>query len=180
MATITIVSGSPSKSSRLHGMTDYAAAKLKEAGHAVELLYVTDLPAEDLLKANFASEAIQQATGRIEKSDGVVIASPVYKAAYTGALKTFLDLLPQKGLQHKVVLPLFIGGTIAHLLSIDYALKPVLSSMACTTILTGVYATDPWVARAEDGTFTLSEELTPRLDSAVQAFHEELLLRGKA
>ena len=60
---------------------------------------------------------------------GLVIATPVYKAAYSGLLKTFLDLLPQFGLREKVILPLVTGGTPAHVLAIDYALRPVLNSL---------------------------------------------------
>jgi hypothetical protein len=36
----------------------------------------------------------------------VVIASPIYKAAYPGALKALLDLLPQATLAGKIALPL--------------------------------------------------------------------------
>ncbi|MDQ0896682.1 NAD(P)H-dependent oxidoreductase [Paenibacillus sp. V4I7] len=61
------------------------------------------------------------------------------EASYTGVLKAFLDLLPQKGLECKVVLPLAVGGTISHLLAIDYALKPVLSALGARNILQGVY-----------------------------------------
>lgn len=179
MATIAILSGSPSRSSRLHGLTGYAEQKLSQAEHTVETIYVADLPAEDLIKANFASAAIQQALQTIEKSDGIVVASPVYKASYTGVLKTFLDLLPQKGLQGKVALPLFIGGTIAHLLAIDYALKPVLSAMSCTNILSGVYATDAWVTRTDDGSFALAEELTARLNDSLAQLHDELRWRSQ-
>jgi FMN reductase len=53
----------------------------------------------------------------------------VYKAAYTGLLKSFLDLLPQYALAGKTVLPLVTGGTPAHVLTVDYALRPVLASM---------------------------------------------------
>jgi pyruvate-ferredoxin/flavodoxin oxidoreductase len=42
----------------------------------------------------------------------------------------FLDLLPQLGLTGKAVLPLAVGGSIAHVLAIDYGLRPVLCSMA--------------------------------------------------
>src|SRR5256885_12419558 len=41
----------------------------------------------------------------------VVVATPIYKASYSGVLKSFLDLLPQFGLAGKVVLPLATGGT---------------------------------------------------------------------
>lgn len=172
MANIVIVSGSPTLGSRLHGLTGYSETKLRQLGATIDTIYVAELPAEDLIKANFAGEAIQRAQGIVEKADAVILASPVYKASYTGVLKTFLDLLPQKGLQRKVVLPLFIGGTIAHLLSIDYALKPVVSALGGTHILTGVFAVDQWVNRLEDGGYALSDELTARLDESLQQLHD--------
>ncbi|WP_372430482.1 NAD(P)H-dependent oxidoreductase [Janibacter melonis] len=49
-------------------------------------------------------------------------------------LKTFLDLLPQDALRGKVVLPVATGGSPAHVLSVDYALRPVLASLAPSAI----------------------------------------------
>lgn len=171
VAKIAIISGSPTIQTRLHGLTDHVSAGLVQLGHDVETLYVSKLPAEDLVHANFAGEEIIKAVDSVNQADAVVLASQVYKASYTGVLKLFLDLLPQKGLQDKVVFPLFIGGTIAHLLSIDYALKPVVSALGGTHILTGVYAVDQWVARRDDGTYSLSEELEQRLNGALTNFH---------
>ncbi|MNJ38984.1 FMN reductase (NADPH) [compost metagenome] len=97
----------------------------------------------------------------------------MYKASYTGVLKTFLDLVPQKGLAGKIILPLFIGGSLAHLLSIDYSLKPVLSSLGARHILGGVYAVDAYIARTEQGGFEISEELITRLEENVAELAEE-------
>lgn len=85
--------------------------------------------AEDLLYARFDSPALNTFTEQLQQADGLIVATPVYKAAYSGALKTLLDLLPERALQGKVVLPLATGGTVAHLLAVDYALKPVLSAL---------------------------------------------------
>ena len=63
----------------------------------------------------------------------MVVSTPVYKAAYSGVLKVFLDLLPQFGLAGKVVLPLVTGGTASHVLAIDYALRPVLLALGAST-----------------------------------------------
>ena len=63
----------------------------------------------------------------------VIVATPIYKAAYSGLLKVFLDLLPAEALRGKTVLPLASGGSVAHLLALDYALKPVLSRWAHAT-----------------------------------------------
>jgi FMN reductase len=59
----------------------------------------------------------------------VVVATPVYKAAYSGLLKVFLDVLPQTALKGKLVLPLATGGSPHHMLALDYALRPVLQSL---------------------------------------------------
>lgn len=44
-----------------------------------------------------------------------------------------------------MVLPLATGGTVAHLLAVDYALKPVLSTLKAQEILHGVFADDSQV-----------------------------------
>jgi FMN reductase len=108
----------------------------------------------------------------VEKADAIIVASPVYKASYTGVLKTYLDLLPQKGLAQKIILPLFIGGSIAHLLTIDYALKPVLSVLGARTILAGVYVVDSLVKRNEQGQVELATEVKQRLDDSLQELLE--------
>lgn len=184
MSTIVIVSGSPNATSRLNGMIDLVRGELEAKGYPVRTITVVSLPPDDLVHARFGSPAIVEANKLVEEASAVVIASPVYKASYTGVLKAYLDLLPQKGLEGKLVAPLFIGGTLAHLLSIDYALKPVLSSMGARHFVKSVYATDDAINRINDGSgvtkFETSEELTGRLQSAVEELIQELQLRSKA
>lgn len=150
MTQIAIIIGSPTHQSRLYGLTEYVQEKLKRHGFQISIVSAADLPAEDLLRANFASPAIQQALAVINQADGVIIASPVYKAAYSGVLKTMLDLIPEKGLKRKIIFPLFIAGTISHLLAVDYALKPVIAALGGTHIAAGVFAVDQWITRTEE------------------------------
>nr|MBD3885136.1 NADPH-dependent FMN reductase [Phormidium tenue FACHB-886] len=103
----------------------------------------------------------------IEQADALIISTPVYKAAYTGVLKAFLDLLPQNALREKTILPIATGGTIAHLLAIDYALKPVLNNLGARHILGGVYIVDTQIQRQEDGGIQLDEEIEQRLRAAL-------------
>ncbi len=176
MSKVVILSGSPSTQSRLYGLIHYATEQLREAGAEVTLLNVVDLPAEDLIKANFNSPDVTASLALLADADAVIVASPVYKAAYSGLLKIFLDLVPQEGLREKPVLPLFIGGTLAHLLVINYALKPVLNALGGRHILGGVYAVDQWVERLPGGAYGLSEELVVRLDRSVKELNELLKL----
>lgn len=172
MANIVIISGSPWKGTRIQGLIDYCEQYLQKKEHNVTQLHVSDLPAEDLMFANFKSEAIMKANEQIAEADAVIIASPVYKASFTGLLKTFLDLLPQHGFENKIVFPLMIGGTISHLLAIDYSLKPVLSVMGAETTIKGVYAVDEMVIRKDDGTLSLTEEIIDRLNHSLEKLHQ--------
>lgn len=168
MARIVILVGSPTEKSRLHGIVDYVRSKVEEAGIRPSLISVRELPAEDLLHARFDSEAIQAANRIVEEADAVIVATPVFKASFPGVLKAYIDLLPQKGLQNKVVLPIAIGGTMAHLLSIDFAMKPVLSTMGPRNVLGGVFVHDSQVVWNEDGTAAIAEEAAVRLDESIR------------
>ncbi|OPA81065.1 FMN reductase (NADPH) [Paenibacillus selenitireducens] len=177
MAKVVIISGSPTPTSRLNALMERSQSYLQQQGFEVNTITVASLPAEDLIKANWNSEEIQAAIKLVDEAEGVILASPVYKAAYTGVLKVFLDLLPQKGLEGKLVLPLFVGGSMAHLLSIDYALKPIVSALSGKHILSGVYAVDAWIQRLEEGGYSMSEELEERLARTLKEFETVLAWR---
>ena len=122
------------------------------------------------------------ATALLPRADAsvLVIATPVYKAAYSGVLKVFLDLLPQTALKGKVVLPLATGGSPHHMLALDYALRPVLQSLGAKHILPGVYASDSQIPKDEDGSYRIGDEIQDRLDDAVHILlHEGLRLPVK-
>lgn len=178
VAKIVVINGTPSLVSRINTVIEYAEASLSDSGFEVARINVAELPAEDLIHTKFESEHIVKANGVLAEADAVIVVSPVYKASYTGVLKTFLDLVPQKGLAGKIVLPLFMGGSLAHLLSIDYALKPVLSVLGARYILGGVYAVDSQAVRNDLGEVELVDELKLRLDAALEELTEEIKHRA--
>ena len=138
-------------------------------GFAVESVDVRDLPPDSLLGGRTDAPEIRAAESLIARADGIVIITPVYKAAYSGALKAFLDVLPQAGFAGKVVLPIAIGGTLAHVLAIDYALRPVLLSMGCPHVVGGLFLLDSWLPRTATGGVVLEhEDARDRLASGVE------------
>lgn len=171
MPRVVIVAGNPNAGSRLTGVLEAARQELEKLGVLAEWIRIADFPPEDLIGAKFDSPAVIAANASLEQADAVIVGSPVYKAAYSGVLKTYLDLLPQKALEKKPVLPVFIGGSIAHLLAIDYALKPVLSVLGARCQLGGVYAVDSQVTRAAGG-FELEQELRKRIRDAAAELAE--------
>ena len=162
MSDILTIAGSPSISSRSSALLTHVRALLESQGLQTDALHVRDVNAEDLVNANFNGATIRAALNKVQQARAVIIATPVYKAAYSGVLKAFLDLLPQDGLADKVVLPIATGASSAHLLAIDYALKPVLSALGAQNILKGLYVQDAQFQYL-NGEVTLDAEIEKRL-----------------
>lgn len=99
----------------------------------MRVIPIRELPPGPLLAADAHHPAISDVVEAVAAARGLIVASPVSKASYTGLLKAFLDLLPQYALAGKTVLPLVTGGTPAHVLAVDYALRPVLAAMGAPT-----------------------------------------------
>jgi FMN reductase len=123
------------------------------------------------LHARFDHPEIRAVTDRV--ADAVVVATPVYKAAYSGLLKV-LDVLPQTALKGKLVLPLATGGSPHHMLALDYALRPVLQSLGARHILPGIYATDQGVPLLPEGGYGLAPEIAERVEDAAQLLATDL------
>lgn len=169
MAKVVVITGTPNDQSRLNGVLQYVTDILEEENLTVESIKVHSLPPEDLITARFNSEAILNANNFVEGAKGVVILTPVYKASFSGILKTYLDLLPQKVFEKKVLLPLVVGGSFGHLLTIEYALNPILSALGATYILNGVYTVDKQIERADDNKFFIHEEAKIRLKKGIDS-----------
>lgn len=155
MSFVVTLTGSPSQSSRTLQLNDHVRKLLERDGFEVAALSVRELPAEDLLFANTDSPRLKEAFALIARADAVVVATPVYKAAYTGVLKAFLDLLPQGALANKVILPLAVGGTLAHALALDYALRPVLSTLGAQHVTSGLFLLDKQLERTPPGSLQI-------------------------
>ena len=173
--SILLIAGSPSETSRSAALLDAVAQRLQPHHLPVDRLHIRDLSPQALLLADFQHKSITRALAQVESARAVVVATPVYKAAYSGVLKVFLDLLPQTGLKGKAVLPLATGGSPHHMLALDYALRPVLQSLGARHILPGVYATDAQVPKDDEGRYRVGPDIATRLDDAVQTLlHEGL------
>lgn len=173
MAKAIIINGGNNKGSRLTALQQKVESFFKNESLDFKAIYVHDLSAHDLITANFESEEIKKANRQVEEADIIVILTPIFKASFTGILKTYLDLLPQKALEGKVIIPLAIGGSIGHLLSIEYALKPVLSVLGATEILNTVFVIDEDVKRLSNGEFSIEKEAVSRLNAVLKQ------IRGK-
>ena len=167
MSTV-IINGANAKQSRVTAVEQFVGEFLKGNNVKTEVITVHELPAKDLITANFASEVIQNVNRHVEQADTVIVLTPIYKAAYSGILKTYLDLLPQKALENKYVIPIAVGGTLNHLLAVNYALKPLLSELGATEIAKSVYILDKQITKHEELRFSFQEEVKERLTTELQ------------
>jgi FMN reductase len=181
MPDILLISGSPSVSSKSAALLDYARGQLSAEKLEGTIVSVREFPPEDLILGKYDSPVFDRLKRLIEEADGIVVSTPIYKAAYSGALKTLLDILPQAALRGKTVLPIATGGSPAHVLAIDYALKPVLSALGATDLLQGVYIVDKQLSLRPDGELQFADdEARTRLRDAVGLLASNVRAKGAA
>jgi FMN reductase len=93
---------------------------------------------------------VGNAVQQVAAADIAVVASPTYKATYTGLLKLFLDQFAGgTGLVDVVAVPLQLGAASAHQLSPELHLKPVLVELGATIPAPALYALDAEPEQAE-------------------------------
>ena len=87
-------------------------------------------------------ETVERELAAVEQADILVVATPVFRGAYTGLFKHFFDFIHQDALIDKPVLLAATGGSERHALMIDHQLRPLFSFFQARTLPLGVYATD--------------------------------------
>lgn len=174
---VLLLGGSPSPQSSCSRLLLHIGDKLAVQGWRTARLEVRELPGPALLRLDGADPELARALALVAQADAVVVATPIYKAAYTGMLKLFLDALPQDGLRGKAVLPLATGGSQSHMLALDYALRPVLASLSARFILPSIYATSEQVAWDSERGTRLAAPIAERVADGVGQLVHELLAR---
>lgn len=176
--SVILLGGSPSLHSSTARLLQHVGDKLALHRQRVTRIDARELDPRALLSADCGEPGIARLLALVAAADALVVATPVYKAAYSGLLKAVLDLLPQEGLAGKLVLPLATGGSQSHMLALDYALRPVLASMAPRSILPSIYATSEQLGRHADGSLSLAPPIAARVAQGVEQLAFELHARA--
>ncbi|MFF2372524.1 FMN reductase [Agromyces sp. NPDC058110] len=105
----------------------------------------------------------EEALRRIESATLLIVASPVYRASFTGLFKHVFDFVGQYALIDKPVLLAATGGSDRHSLILEHQFRPLFSFFQALTLPIGVYASDTDFVdyRVE------SPELRSRIDQAI-------------
>lgn len=109
---------------------------------------------------------LQEAIVSVTNTDLLLVASPIYKASYTGLFKVFFDLLGQNSLREKPVLVCAAGGSDEHRLALDSEMRMLFSFFCAQVLPVGVYSRP--VDFMEDGSLApaLSKNIAQATESA--------------
>jgi len=80
------------------------------------------------------------AVDHVTSADGLIVATPVFTASYSGLFKSFFDILDKDALTATPVVLAATGGTERHSLVLDHALRPLFAYLRAVVATTGVFA----------------------------------------
>ena len=137
MLTVTVLVGNPKAESKtLLLARTLTAALLRGVEHDVGEIDLAHHTGEVF---DWTSATVSALNERVAASDLVIVASPTYKAAYTGLLKAFLDRYPSNGLAGVVAVPVMTGGDLTHALAVETSLRPLLVELGASVPSRGLY-----------------------------------------
>jgi FMN reductase len=145
LVRIVAVVGNPRPASRTHGLARTLAAELARVlpDASVEEADLAVLGPRVLDPADAAASA---AAGLVLAADVLVVASPTYKATYSGLLKAFLDRLGTGSLAGKTAVPILLGGAPNHQLAVDVHFTPLLLELGAAVPARGLFVLESEVA----------------------------------
>jgi len=135
---IVTVVGNPRPASRTHALARTLATEL--AGVLPNATVGgADLAVLGPRVLDPADDAASAAVGEVLAADVLVVASPTYKATYSGLLKAFLDRLATGSLAGKTAVPLLLGGAPNHQLAVDVHFTPLLLELGAAVPVRGLF-----------------------------------------
>ena len=146
--SVAVVSAGTSDPSSTRLLADRAAQRVAAlaAGHGNTVTTsVIDLReiATDIttaLTSQLIAPRLQQAIDALGAADGVIAATPVYKAAASGLFTSFFHVLDNDLLIAKPVLLAATAGTARHALVADESMRPLFAFLRTLTAPTSLFA----------------------------------------
>ncbi|HEX4207244.1 MAG TPA: NAD(P)H-dependent oxidoreductase [Ktedonobacteraceae bacterium] len=155
-----------------------AGARAYDPSVTTEVLELRDFALEfcDGRAFDDYSSDTRRALALLEEADAYLVATPVYRASYTGALKNFFDLVPNDPRGHdplrgKVVGLLATGGSDHHYLVLEHQLRPLFGFFGAFTAARAIYAS------AKD--FDAQKQVQGRLVEELAHLGQEVVIQAR-
>ena len=163
---VVAVSGSlhtPSKTTAL--VKEILASYGRELQIDAHLIAVNEIGPDfaGALRRDELPASVEEELRRIENADLLVVASPVYRASFTGLFKHLFDFVGQYALVDTPVLLGATGGSDRHALIIEHQFRPLFGFFQALTLPIGIYANDSDFTNGAVSSLDLQE----RIDLAV-------------
>ncbi|WEV71987.1 CE1759 family FMN reductase [Bifidobacterium sp. ESL0790] len=100
--------------------------------------------ADDIAEASITfkpSERLAEAIKTVTSSDGLIAASPIYKASYSGLFKEFWDVVEQDAIANMPVVLAATGGSDRHALVPDVVMRGLFAFFRAVPAATSLMAT---------------------------------------
>jgi FMN reductase len=174
---VVAVSGSlhdPSKTTvLLEGILDGLADVLPIDQHLIRITDIGPKLAGELSRSGLP-EDVEQELKRVESADLLVVATPVYRASFTGLFKHLFDFVDQYALVDTPVLLAATGGSERHSLIIEHQLRPLFGFFQALTLPVGIYAHDSDFTDYQISAPLLKERITKAINRGLPLIKSSL------
>jgi FMN reductase len=136
---VVVVVGNPQAASRTAALAVHVGQELAEIvgpRTGVELIELAPL-ATDL--TSWGDPTVSALKDQVLRASALVVASPTYKASFTGLVKLFLDQFGHGELAGLPTVPVMTGGSMEHALAVEVHLKPVLVEIGASCLTRGLF-----------------------------------------
>ncbi len=144
---ICVLVGNPKAGSRTLAAAEALAGRLAGSADSVETI---DLANHTSDVFQWPSDTMDGLTEQVAGSDVLIVASPTYKASYTGLLKSFLDRYGAFGLRGVHAVPLMTGADRGHAMAPDVNLRPLLAELAASVPTQSLYIETPRIESLDE------------------------------
>jgi len=143
--SIVVVVGNPQPKSRTLGVASLVAGRLGRWSGIDAEPVVIDLGDVGPGLLVWGDPGVAELTATVKAAGALVVASPTYKASFTGLLKIFLDQFDKDVLGGVPTVAIMTGGNLAHTLAVEMHLKPVLSEIGASLPTAGLFVAGPQI-----------------------------------
>jgi FMN reductase len=139
MKRIVVIVGNPKPASRTRAAAEAVATALAGLiGDPIDLTTI-DLADHGPALLQWGAPEVRDLKATVGGATALVVASPTYKAAYTGLLKLFLDQFDHDELGGLPTVALMTGGSPPHALAVEVHLRPVLVEIGASLPTRGLF-----------------------------------------
>lgn len=136
---VVVLVGNPKPMSRTRIVAEEVARQCETALDCTVERIVIDLADVASRLFDWGDVDMAQLNAEVAAADLVVVASPTYKATYTGLLKVFLDRYDDKGLAGVVAVPVMMGAGPSHYLAPEVGLRQLLVELGASVPTSSLY-----------------------------------------